>query len=103
MFWQFISILKSENESSLTELIPPLILALSSFGPLLLYCEFGSAVTDEFESFSNELYQCKWYLYPIEIKQMMVIFIAETQDTVFVQGFGNIVCVRDSFKKVNKK
>lgn len=97
--FNFFLILKSENDSNSTKLISPLLLASWSFGPVYIYCEFGTAVTTEFAKFDDELYQCKWYSYSIEIQKMMLIFIAETQDPVFIRGFCNIVCIRDSFKK----
>lgn len=95
-----ISILKSEDDSNSMELISPLLYAFWSFAPIFMYCEFGNAVTDEFESFSDELCQCKWYSLPIELQKMMVVFIEGTQEPIIVRGFCNIVCIRDSFKKV---
>lgn len=98
-FSNFSSILKSENSSNLSELISPLVLAAWSFGSVFLFCEFGIKVTNAFEEFGDELYQCKWYSFSTETQQMMVTFLAETQDPAFVRGYCNIVCLRDSFKK----
>lgn len=93
--------LQSEGVATATELISPLVLASWSFASVFLYCEFGASVTTEFAKFDDELYQSKWYSLPVEIQKMMMIFIASTQKPVFIRGFCNIVCIRDSFKKVH--
>lgn len=66
-----------------------------------MYAEFGNSVTDEFEKFNDELCRCKWYLWPIEMQKSMIIFIVGTQEPVLIRGFCNIVCIRETFKKVN--
>lgn len=101
IFALFISISKSADNSTTMELISPLILIFWSFASVSMYCEFGTAVTDEFARFSDELCQCAWYSLPNGIQKMLVIFIAETQEPIIVRGFCNIMCTRQTFKTVN--
>lgn len=54
----------------------------------------------EFELFNDALYQCKWYLLPIELRQMLVIVMSNAQYPTHMRDDGNIECTRDSFKEV---
>lgn len=62
--------------------------------------ELGEMLMRKFNEFNDAFYQCKWYFFSIEMQKMLLIVIANTQQPIFVQGFGNISCTRDSFKKV---
>lgn len=67
-------------------------------------CELGEMVTNQYEGFNVELYQCDWHLYPIGMQQVFVTFMSCTQHPVFIHGYGNILtqCTRETFKKVSK-
>lgn len=67
---------------------------------ILFWCEFGKIVCEKFAVFDHELWQCKWYLFPIEMQRMLVIFMSNTQDQATLLGYGNIECTRDTFKRV---
>lgn len=67
---------------------------------LFLYCDLGQTMTNQFDGFNDELCRYNWYLFPIEMQHMLVIIMANTQQPAIVQGFGNIMCTRDAFKKV---
>lgn len=71
-----------------------------SFGFILFYCEFGEMVTNRFDYFHSELCQCDWYLLSIEMQQLYLMFITNTQQSVNIRGFGHLLCTRDLFKKV---
>lgn len=64
------------------------------------FCEFGQSVSSEFNSFDHEIYQCDWYTFPMNLQQMLVILMLDTQQSMYIRGYGNIVCSRDTFKKV---
>lgn len=64
--------------------------------------EFGELVTNRFHQFDEKLCQCDWYLFSLEMKQLYLIFMQNTQQPTLMCGFGNIVCTRDVFKKVNQ-
>lgn len=67
---------------------------------ILMFCELGEMVCNQFEMFNDSLEQCNWYSLPIEMQQMMIIFMANAQQPTWISGFGNILCTRDTFKKV---
>lgn len=58
-------------------------------------------VTKEFDSFNQTIGQCDWYSFPHEIQQMFLIVLTNTQQSTFIQGFGNISCTRELFKRVS--
>lgn len=90
----------AEDFSSPMECLRPFLSICWSFAFIGVFCEFGEIVTDQFETFNDELGQSRWYLYPIEVQQTLLILMANAQRTTFVQGFGNIICARETFKVV---
>lgn len=75
-------------------------LLLWSFILVFITCEFSEMVTERFECFNDAIDQCDWYLFPHDIQRMFLIVLANTQQSIFLQSFGNIPCSRDSFKRV---
>lgn len=63
-------------------------------------CECGETVTSQFEMFNDELNLCKWYVFPTEMQKMLIIAMANAQQPTILRGFGNTLCIRESFKKV---
>lgn len=68
---------------------------------LLILCEPGHLCAQAFEKFEMELSECDWYLLPIEMQSMYMIFLADTQNSVNMKGYGGIVCERETMKKVD--
>lgn len=77
-----------------------LVLVGTSLLFLLLPCEFGEWMTGRFDKFNDAICECKWYLFSIEMQRMYLIVLANAQQPEFVRSFGNISCLRESFKKV---
>lgn len=71
-----------------------------SFGVIFVECEFGEMITYKFDTFNEELCESRWYLFSNEMQRMILIFISNTQQPVYIRGYGNIVCARDAFKQV---
>lgn len=71
-----------------------------SFILLFLFCEGGEQLTGEYNKLDEALCQCKWYLYPIVMQKMLLIFMPNTQAPMLIQSYGNLVCARNSFKTV---
>ena len=92
-------ILKKEH-MDLAIQIAMIFLVFWSFAIIFAFCELGAQVTKQFNSFNEELCQCKWYLQTIEIQKMLLIFMSDAQEPVFLRGYGNILCTRDAFKDV---
>lgn len=82
------------------DLVLPLILMTWSFITLYYYSEFGEMVTNKFQLFHDRTIQCEWYLFPHDIQRIFLIFIKDTQQTVFIRGYGNLECTRETFKAV---
>ena len=95
-------LIKSEHVSNPMELINTFVIVFWSFASIFFFCAFGEMVTHQFNVFDDELCQCDWYLFPIEMKRMMIIFMVNTQQPAIIQGFANTVCTREAFKKVKK-
>ena len=90
-----------ENQLNAMDLCRTLFLTFWSVAFIFFFCEFGERVTYQFEMFNHELDLCNWYLYPIEMQRMLIIVVANAQQSMFVRGYGNLACVRDAFKRVN--
>lgn len=85
------------------KLIFPLLLVFWSFLFLFLCCECGETVTNQYQMYDEKLILCNWYLLPKEIQRLLVVVIANSQQTVTICGFANTMCTRDIFKKVSEK
>lgn len=83
------------------DLIQLCIVMFGTFSAVFLCCEFGQMVANHFDLFHNELCQCDWYLSPIEIQRMLLIFMVSTQQPAIFHGYGRIEGSRDTFKTVN--
>lgn len=71
-----------------------------SFVAMFFTCEMGQKVNNQYGDLSDEIYMCDWYLLPNGLQQMFIMVMKITQKSVFIRGFGNMECTRDSFKGV---
>lgn len=69
------------------------------FSPVIS-SEFGELLSRKMSTVNINLSQCKWYLFPHEMKRMLIIVLTNTQQPMIVCGFGNIPCSRETSKKV---
>lgn len=89
------------NENAqLFEILDAPMIASWMFELLFAICELGERVTIGFESFGDELERCDWYKLPTKMQRMHLMFLVDTQQPVNIECFGNILCTRDTFKKV---
>lgn len=84
----------------LLEIFIGLLILMWAYGALFLVCEPGQRVTNQFEMFSEELQRCDWDELPIEMRRMYLIFLSDTQQPVNIACFFNVICSRETFKKV---
>lgn len=77
------------------------VLMFWSYGVIGVICSCGEMMTSEFQMISIEINQCNWYLLPLEIQQMLQIFMTNAQQ--FIRGYGNIFCTRETFKNVSSQ
>lgn len=71
-----------------------------SFAFIFFICECGEGVTSQFNNFDDKLCECKWYLFPMDMQKLYLIFMINTQQPTHISCYGNILCVREMFKKV---
>lgn len=88
------------QDRNLTELVSSLNVVVVVFLLVFMVCDIAEDVNFQFEFLAKKLYQYDWYLLPIRMQRIYLIFMAHTQQTPHIQGFGNIVCSREIFKKV---
>lgn len=82
------------------EISAQLVSVILIFLIIFLVCECGQIVTIQFDIFNDLLNQCNWYYLPIELQRMLVVVLVGAQYPTQFQGYGNVECTRDSFKKV---
>lgn len=69
------------------------------FGFILIFCEVGNQLADEFDTINGAVYKLNWKTYPNEIQRLMVIVLQVTQQPVQLAAYGNYPCSRETFKK----
>lgn len=67
---------------------------------LSLICEFGEMVNERCTRYNDRLYECDWYLCPVEVQRMFLTFMGYSQQSVALGTFLNIKCTREMLKKV---
>lgn len=94
-------VLKLQNASNRIDMMSSLVLGFWSIMSIFFFCELGEQMTNQFDAFYDELNQCQWYSFPIELQRMMTTVILNAQQSAIIGGFGNTLCTRFSFNKVN--
>lgn len=74
--------------------------AIFEFAPIFLFCEFGERISIETEEAYNELLRCNWFIFPMIVRKILPIIIIGNEKPLGIEGFGNIKCTREAFKKV---
>lgn len=78
-----------------------LTLAFWSFAQIFLFCEASQIVSNCFDDvdFYN---QCDWYRFSPRVQLAIpMIIVNTTQHSVVIKAFGNILCTRETFKRVS--
>lgn len=83
------------------ELLRTTILVIWAFAAYFVFSECGEMVTSQFEKFNDALDQCSWYLFSIETQKMFAVVVANSQPSINIRGYGNVLCARKSFKTVS--
>lgn len=91
---------KWADDPNILEIIPLFIVLFWMIIFIFLLCEPGVRMTMQFEVFSDKLSRCKWYLLSIEMRQMYLIFLSNTQNSIKMFSYANIICERETSKKV---
>lgn len=71
-----------------------------SYAQLFKTQKYYVKVGEQFNLLDDALCECDWYLFPMEMQQIFITVMAGTQQPTIVQGFGNVLCTRETFSKV---
>lgn len=91
---------KTQANVNPIEFLQQILLMLISFVFVSLFCELGELISEQYEKVDLQLFECKWYRFPIQIQRELVIVIANVQQPVYIYGYGNVLCTRDTLKEV---
>lgn len=73
---------------------------LWAFAFIVFFCEFGHHVYNAFDDLNAAIDQFDWYRFPIEIQKVLPIIMKGCQNTSSIKGYGDVLCIRDTSKKV---
>lgn len=85
----------------LIEISLTLMIVFWVFGFLSIISESSQRVTDQFVAFGEELERCDWLMLSKKMQGMYLIFLSNIQQKTYIKCYGNILCSRETFKKVN--
>lgn len=74
-----------------------------SFFLVTFFCGMGEMVTNRFNQLHEDLCKSNWISYSLEMQQLYLIFIGNTQRPAIIAGYGNILCTRETLKKVKNE
>lgn len=99
-YFILILIQTHHHDNQLAEVMITILLLFYAFGGLLIACECGQRTNQAFEECTDMIDQFKWYLFPKEIKRILPLILAFTQQPFELTVFGSASCDRESFKYV---
>lgn len=74
----------------------------TSVANLYLYCFAGAIVSNNCLMFADALFESNWHKMPNKFQKYFVIMIAETQQPIYLEGYGIIRISLETFTKVLK-
>lgn len=81
-------------------IMPLIVVLLSTVVLLFITCEIAERICSKFDEIDDEINQSKWYLFPLEMQQVLPIIMANAQAENYFECFGSIRCNRENFKMV---
>lgn len=75
---------------------------LSVFGSVFLACEVGQRFSNLFEDINDQLDRLNWYLFPLNVQQLLPTILINAQEEVVFGYFGIITASRVQCQKVNE-
>lgn len=100
--FSFAFISKWDDDSDLFEFAAIFIMLINVNSFTLSLCEPGTKMITEFDIFGEELGRCGWYSLPIELQQMYMVFLSDTQHPIQISTYGGITCTRETMEKVTR-
>lgn len=92
----------SQNTAQPTEILNAFMMIFWAVIQMYIFCELGENVTERFSQIPRAIYCCDWYMYPMEIQRALPTVMVAAQQPVVFQGFSNLKCTREAFKKVKQ-
>lgn len=68
---------------------------------VFISCELAERVTNVFDEIMDVIGQFNWYLFPIELKQLLPTAISNAHREIGIECFGSVLCNRKTFKIVS--
>lgn len=91
---------KMDGNSTAVEIVITTLFTIWVFVLTFLFCEPGERVSNQFESFGEELQRCNWYKLSMEMQRLYAIFLLNTQQPIIIESYGQLQCTRETFKRV---
>lgn len=67
---------------------------------MFILCQFGQQLSDQFASFEHTIFECNWYLFPLDVVHLYKTVMMVSQEPVELKGFANVYCTLETFKNV---
>lgn len=64
-------------------------------------CELGELACELFGAIDDTMGGIDWYLYPLDVQQMLPTIMIVTQTPIMVELFGSATASRETFKRVS--
>lgn len=75
----------------------------NTFFTLFMSCELSQRLSNSFLDINDLMNQFQWYRFPTKVKRILPMALMFVQQPVELEGFGSIVCCRETFGKVTVK
>lgn len=92
---------QSERELNSDDIVFTSLMIFWSFVALLGFCTMGEILTQQFDQFYDELCNQNWYSFPVELQQMLVMFIRIAQKSVTIHGSATTLYRLQAFKEAS--
>lgn len=69
---------------------------------IVVLCLYGDDVTTHFTEIHEKMYNTSWNHFPLAVQKIFPVVLANCQQPVYLHGYLNVRCTRESVKKVRK-
>lgn len=70
------------------------------FPSCFFLCNFGEQVASHYFDLSDAIYNIPWRLCQLETKKLLIPMIIISRKPVYLEGFAQLQCSRETYKKV---
>ena len=96
----FIILFQSQPTPNMTILASASFEGFWAFAFIVFFCEFGHHVHNSFDDLNAAIDQLNWFRFPLKIQKMLPIIMTGCQHPKSIKGYGDVLCIRDTSKKV---